>query len=77
MKRTTKTERLQRIVHEYNRRYPGPFTMESVVDWALERGLLPAPGRLKSEAAEADEWDRRFSQICAEEFPAATEPAGA
>ena len=66
MKRTTKTRRLQMVVDEYNRRNPGPFTMEAVAEWAVSRGLWPTPGRTLAEAEEAAEWDERFAAICSE-----------
>lgn len=69
MNTLTKTRRLQMIVDEYQRRNPGPFSMDAVVEWALSRGLLPAPGRLKREAEEATEWDARFAVICSEAWP--------
>ncbi len=68
MKRKTKTERLQAIIREYERRNPGPFEMEAVVLWAMSCRLFPAPGRLTIEVEEAAAWDRRFTEIELEEI---------
>ena len=71
MKRKTKTKRLQEIMDEYRRRHPGPFTIESVVDWALSRGLFPVPGRKTVEVDAAAEWDERFAAVAKEDVVAA------
>lgn len=66
MKRRTKTQRLQMIVREYERRHPGPFAMNDVALWGMRVGLLPAPGRLTEEIEDAEAWDNRFESIAAE-----------
>ena len=63
MKRRTKTKRLQMIVDEYNRRHPGPFKMDDVVDWAIGERLLPAPAQLTMEIEAAAEYDKRFEYV--------------
>ena len=66
MKRKTATQRNQEVIREYTRRYPGAFLVADIVAWAMERGLMPVPGRLTVEIDAATEWDELFSQIRSE-----------
>lgn len=66
MKRKTKAHRYSEITREFQRRHPGPFTVDEVVDWALSKGLMPVPGRKTVELEAAAEWERRFAEIASE-----------
>jgi len=54
------------ITREYQRRFPGGFLVQDVAHWAMQERLLPVPGRLTSEAAAVEKWDRLFRKVCDE-----------